>query len=170
MSLEDILFNFLATLFGVLIGIPIALWVDRKAREHAQREKAKAILSAIKEEINHNVELLKQIQNELKPDVLITYNLDMNTWKATSLQEFEGIISHELLRKIFRIYYEFEHMSRKIDTQFNMHYSVVRATNAYLQERKNIVDSILSHALILEKEGEELIKEIEGELNKLLKY
>jgi len=75
----------------------------------------------------------------------------MNTWRATSLQEFEGIISHELLRKIFRIYYEFEHMSRKIDTQFNMHYSVIRATSVYLQERKNIVDSILLHASNLKK-------------------
>jgi len=169
MLLEDILFNSLATLLGVVIGIPVALWIDRKTRKSAQREKAEAVLSALKEEINHNVDLLKQIQEELKPDIMITYNLDMNTWRATSLQEFEGIISHELLRKIFRIYYEFEHMSRKIDTQFNMHYSVVRATNVYLQEREKVVDSILSHASILEKEGKELVKEIEAELKKLSK-
>jgi hypothetical protein len=169
MLLEDILFNFLATLFGVLIGIPAALWIDRKTRESTQREKAEAVLSALKEEINHNVDLLKQIQEELKPDTMITCNLDMNTWRVTSLQEFEGIISHELLRKIFRIYYEFEHMSRKIDAQFNMHYSVVRATNVYLQEREKIVDSILSHASILEKEGKELVKEVEAELKKLSK-
>jgi len=167
--LEDILLNFLATLFGVLIGIPVALWIDRKIRESVQREKAEAVLSALKEEINHNVNLLKQIREELKPDTMITYNLDMNTWRVASLQEFEGIISHELLRKIFRIYYEFEHMSRKIDTQFNMHYSVVRATNIYLQERKKIVDSILSRASTLEKESEELVKEIEAELRKLSK-
>jgi hypothetical protein len=141
MLFEDILSNFLATLFGVVIGIPVALWIDRKTREYAQREKAGAVLSALKEEINHNVDLLKLIQKELKPDTMITYNLDMNTWRTTSLQGFEGIISHELLRKILRIYYEFEHMSRKIDTQFNMHYSIVRATNIYLQERKNIVDN-----------------------------
>jgi len=49
--------------------------------------------------------------------------------------------------------------------KFNMHYSVVRATNIYLQERKKIVDSIFSHALALEKECEELVKEIEVEIS-----
>lgn len=124
-------------------------------------------MSSLKEEVSHNVDLLKQMQAELQPDTMIYYNLDMNTWRSTSLQEFEGIISHELLRKIFRIYYEYEHMSRKIDTQFNMHYSVVRVTTGYLQERKNIVEAILSHASTLEKESKELIKAMETELKRL---
>ena len=169
MAIEDILLRFLAPLFGVLFGIPFAFWIDRKTRERSKRERAIAILSALKEEINHNRGLLKQIQNELTPKSMIYYNMDMNTWRATSLEEFEGIILHELLRHIYRIYYEYEHISRKIDTQFNMHYSVVRATKVYPQERQAIVGAILTHAAPLEKESEQLIKEMETELTRLSK-
>jgi len=168
MATEDITFTFLATLFGVLIGIPVALWIDRKTRARSQREKAIAILSALKEEINHNASLLRQIQAELNPNFVIYYSMDLNTWRSTSLEEFfEGVTSREILRKIFRIYYEYEHMSRKIDAQFNMHYSVVRATNAYPQERQQIVGAILTHAIQLEKESEQLSKELEVELTRL---
>lgn len=169
MAIEDIIIRFLAPLFGVLFGIPFAFWIDRKIREGSKRERAIAVLSALKEEINHNTGLLKQIQNQLKPNSMIYYNMDMNTWKATSLEEFEGIISHELLRHIYRIYYEYEHMSRKINTQFDMHYSVVRAMNTYLKERQKIVGAILKHAEPLEKESEQLIKEMETELTRLSK-
>lgn len=164
MAIEDIIIRFLAPLLGVLFGIPFAFWIDRKTREKIKRERAIAVLSALKEEINHNIGLLKQIQAQLTPKSMIYYNMDMNTWRATSLEEFEGIISHKLLRHIYRIYYEYEHISRKIDTQFNMHYSVVRAMNTYLKERQTIVGAILKHAESLEKESEQLIKEIETEL------
>ncbi len=167
MAIEDNAFTFIATLFGILIGIPVALWIDRKTRISSQREKAIAVLSALKEEINHNVALLRQIQTELKPNSVIYYNMDMNTWRAASLEEFEDVIFNEVLRKIFRIYYEYEHMSRKIDTQFNMHYSIVRSMDTYLQERKQIVGAILVHATTLEKESEQLINEIENELTRL---
>lgn len=169
MSIEDIILRFLAPLLGVLFGIPFAFWIDRKTRERSKRERAVAVLSALKEEINHNIRLLKQIQAELKPSSMIYYNLDMNTWRASSLEEFEGVILHELLRKIFRIYYEYEHMSRKIDTQFSMHYSVVRAMKVYLKERKGIVGAILTHASTLQKESEQLVKEMETELTRLSK-
>lgn len=167
MTIEDILLRFLAPLFGVLFGIPFAFLIDRKTRERSRRERAIAILSALKEEINHNVSLLGQIQGELIPQSMIYYNMDVNTWRATSLEEFEGVISHKLLRHLFRIYYEYEHMSRKIDTQFNMHYSVVRAMKTYSQERKVIVGAILTHASTLEKESEQLPKEMDTELTKV---
>ena len=55
----------------------------------------------------------------------------------------------------------------KIDTQFSMHYSVVRAMDEYRKERKAIVASILAHASALEKESEQLLREIEAELSRL---
>lgn len=170
MEFVDIFLRFLAPLLGVLFGIPFAFWIDRKTKERSKRERAIAVLSALKEEINHNVGLLKQIQNELKPNSMIYYNVDMNTWRATSLEEFEGIVSHKLLRHIYRIYYEYEHMSRKIDTQFTMHYSVVRAMGkTYMKEREHIVGAILTHAKPLHDESKQLIEEMETELKRLSK-
>lgn len=169
MTIEEIASNFLATLSGALIGILGALWVDRRTTKGHQKEKAIAILSSLKEEINHNLGLLKQMQSEFKligNSLMIYYNMDMNTWRKTSLQEFEGTISPDLLHKIFAIYYEYEHLSRKIDTQFNMNYSVVRAMPSYMTERGTIIRAIVDHASELEKESEQLVKEIDNELSK----
>lgn len=170
MTGEDIAIQFIATLFGVLTGIPIAFWLDRRITASHERKRAIAVLTATREEITHNVELLRQMQGELRPNSMIYYNMDMNTWRATSLEDFEGIISHEILRQIFRTYYEYEHISRKIDAQFNMHYSVVRTTltpDEYVTERKEIIGAILVHAERLEKSSGQLTNEIENELRRL---
>lgn len=169
MEFVDVLLRFIAPLLGVLFGIPFAFWIDRKTRERSKRETAVAVLSALKEEINHNVGLLEQIQNELRPNSMIYYNLDMNTWRAMSLEEFEGIVSRKLLRHIYRIYYEYEHLSRKIDTQFTMHYSVVRAMDTYIKERERIVGAIQTHVKPLHKESKQLIGEMETEVKRLSK-
>lgn len=164
MTIEDIAIQFLATLFGVLV----AFWLDRRIMASHEKDKAKAVLTALKAEINHNLELLKQMQREFESGpVMIYYNMDMNTWRGTSLENFEGIIKHELLRQIFTIYYEYEHLSRKIDVQFSMHYSVVRAMDIYQQERQQIVGAILAIAPRLEEASEQLIKEIDNELKRL---
>lgn len=167
MPIEEITATFAATLLGVVLGIPSAFWIDRKMKQRKLREKAVSVLSGLKEEINHNLSLLKQIQNQLQPNTVIYFNMDVNTWRATSLQEFEGVISHDLLRHIYRIYYEYEHLSRKINVQFSMHYSVVRAMTTYGAERATIVQAILNHAAPLEKESEELVNEINTELTRL---
>lgn len=160
--------SFLATLFGVLLGIPVALYLDRRTRRSHERERARGLLLALKEEINRNVNLLKQIQNELKPNSIIYYNIDTNTWaKMTSLEDFELTIDSKLLRHIYRVYYEYGHLNRKIDTQFSMHYSVVRAMKEYLQERQIIVNAILEHASKLETESNQLVKEMDEELARL---
>jgi hypothetical protein len=166
-TIEDIAIQFVATLFGVLIGIPAAFWLDRRITAGHEKEKAKGVLTALKAELNHNLDLLRQMQKEFTSGpVIIYYNMDMNTWRGTSLEDFEGIIKHKVLRQIFTIYYEYEHLSRKIDAQFSMHYSVVRAME-YQKERERIVGAILVHAARLEKATEQLGKEIESELKRL---
>ncbi|MBC7113350.1 MAG: hypothetical protein H5T34_04955 [Candidatus Methanomethyliales bacterium] len=167
MLFEEIIASFIATLLGVLLGIPSALWIDRKIKLCNERERAIAVLSALKEEINHNVSLLKQIQKELSSSSVIFYNLDLNTWRATSLEDFETIIDHDVICRIFRLYYEYEHLSRKIDVQFHMHYSPTRALQGYLKEREVIVNAILVHAAVLEKESEQLLNKIDEELKRM---
>jgi len=78
-TLLEFLPEFLATIIGVALGIPIALWIDRKIRVKHQREEAISVLSALKDEIAHNIGLLKQIQQELsEPSNVIFYTLDLS--------------------------------------------------------------------------------------------
>jgi len=93
----------------------------------------------------------------------------MNTQRSTSLEDIEGMIRHGVLRHIYRIYYEYEHLGQKIDAQFNMHFSTVRAMDGYMKSRERIAGAILVHASPLEKESEQLVTEIEKELKRLSK-
>jgi len=163
----EYIYGFFISLISLVLNILVGLWIDHKTKEDVRRKKAIATLSLLKKEINYNICLLKQIQHEIKANTIIYSNLVVNIWKAISLHEFEGIISHELLHKVFRIYYEYERMCREIDMQFNMCYSVIRVTKGYLQRRGKIVKDILTHASILKKESEEIVKQIECELKKL---
>jgi len=166
--IQDFIVELVATICGVAIGIPVAFWIDRRSRLRSQREKAITILKSLKEEINHNLGLLRQMGKELKPNSVIFYNLDMNTWRTISLGEFIGVISEGIINRIFRLYYEYEHFSRKIDVQFNMHYSAMRAMgNIYMIERERIVNAILVLIPPWEKESEQLIEDIDNEIERL---
>jgi hypothetical protein len=167
MAIEDITIQFIATLSGVLLGIPVALWIDRMITKSHEKEKATFVLTALSQEITHNLELLGQIQRELQPVTMIYYNLDMNTMRVVSLADFEGIINQELLKRIFRIYYEYEHLNRKIDNQFSMHYSAIRQTAQYNTERGTIIGSILAQITYVKTDTEQLIKDIQTEIERL---
>ena len=55
MTIEDIAIQFVATLFGVLIGIPIAFWLERIITASHEKEKAEAVLTALKAELSQTV-------------------------------------------------------------------------------------------------------------------
>jgi len=156
----------IATMIGVATGIPIALWLDRKIAARHRKEDAIKILTALKDEITHNIALLKQMQGE-PPSEVIFYNLSLSTWEATSGRRLEAVENYELVRHISRIYYEFQHLSRKVDVQFHMHYSVLLAMSNYDKIRGSIVGPIIAHASTLEKESESLLAEIDEELSRL---
>ena len=169
MTYEDVAIQFIVTLFGVLGGVLGAFWLDHILTKGHEKERAIFVLTALKEELIHNLGLLKQIINELYgPTTMIYYNMDMNTWRTVKLEDFEGIISHGILRRIFAIYYEYEHLSRKIDTQFSMHYSVVRAMPTYEEERRQIIGSIRKHIVDnLEGDTQQLVNDIKTEIERL---
>ena len=156
----------LATLIGVIVGIPIAFLIDRRIRERRQNEDSFSILSALKDEISHNIGLLEQMQKEL-PTTVIFYNLDLSVWEATSSKMLDTIRNKELVRQISSVYYEYQHLSRKVDVQFHMHYSSMLALTGYGTVRQSIVQPIIDHASILTKRSNELLIAIEKELSKL---
>lgn len=161
--IEEFFVEIVATFFGVA-G---AFYLDRRIRASNQKEKARAILSSLKEEINHNIDLLRQIQVALKPTTVIFYNLDKNVWSAISLSEFVGVISKGIMDRIFRLYYEYEHFNRKIDMQFHMTYGAFSVSTGYMKGRKALVDAIQVLIPPWEKESEQLIKDIDSEIKRL---
>ena len=101
------------------------------------------------------------------PSLTITYNLDLSIWEATSSERLNTITNFDLIRRISRIHYEYQHMNRKIDAQFQLFYSTARALKTYRQLKQFLVDAILLHRDTLEKQSKELVIEIDTELSKL---
>ncbi|MBX2991552.1 MAG: hypothetical protein KF749_10355 [Bacteroidetes bacterium] len=84
----DFLSNLLSTIFGVALGFPIALWLDRMARLRSESERkretnarVKKILSLLDAELNENQNAI----NEFHKDVLDNFfPVRLESWNAFS--------------------------------------------------------------------------------------
>jgi hypothetical protein len=168
--------NFYGSFFGVLISVLLAFAgqaVLQKRQENSQRaledkkliKEAIVVLKAIKSEMNHNIDLLNQMVREL-PTMTIFYNLQLSTWKSTSITKLDSLKNFAIIKNISRIYYEYEHLSRKVDIQFQLHYGYIRTNPNYEEIRKSIVNPIILHASILAEESKIILEEIDNELTK----
>jgi len=171
--------NFFGSFFGVLISILFAfsiqaLFESKQEKKRIETENKRQIdesldiLKALKDEINHNIELLKQMIREL-PTIVIFYNLQLSTWNSISITKLEALKNFSLVKEVSRIYYEYEHLSRKVDIQFQMHYGPIRIPNLnliYEDIRNSIIKPILMHANILIEDSKKLIEKIDKELSK----
>lgn len=80
--------NFIATLAGIVIGLPFALWLDRVARARNQAEKlaetktrAHKILTLLDSELQKNQQYLSQFHEDLTNNF---FPIRMESWKAFS--------------------------------------------------------------------------------------
>ena len=72
------------------------------------------------QEVTHDKELLRQIQDNVSEGMIIYYTLDTDIWPSISREAIEAMSSSEVISKISSLYYEYEHLKRKIDAQFRM--------------------------------------------------
>ena len=77
------------------------------------------------------------------------------------------LIESVLLSKLSKLYYEFGHMERKIDRQFEMHYSAFSATAEYSEERRKLITAIIMHCRQELEPTKEMIELLETEINKI---
>lgn len=77
----------------------------------------------------------------------------------------DSIKNKKLVRDLSRIYYEYEHMCRKIDVQLQSAYSAFRTSTNYMQSRQGLVSAIMVHAKSLLKLTTEVLTEIDSELS-----
>ena len=162
----DFLSKLAATLIGALVGVLGGFWLDRRQVESKQKKEGKAILEALHNELSHDSSLLNQMCDEL-PNGVIFYNLDLSTWQATTGKQLESLRNYELVRRISGMYYEFQHLNRKVDVQFEIHFSSTRTFSRYSDLRREIVGPILVHAAELQPHLVKLISDIKVEVEKL---
>jgi uncharacterized membrane-anchored protein YhcB (DUF1043 family) len=153
---QDFLSNSLATLLGVVIGIPVALIIDRfvtknkdkkeisKQREELRLRK-RQLLNLFRDSLQKNLSLVEQMEKELTPNIVIFYNVDTQLLESTSSIKYENIDDLNLNQQLDSIRYELIHLHRKIDLQLDIEYSAYRAFGNYLESRTKIIEVITAH-------------------------
>ena len=163
-----------ATVTGVALGIPLGLWLNRRASELQRRqaeERTKQrrlwLLKALQEEVEHNQALLNQLEGELKSSKVPFYSLDTDMWEFVGGQVAEAISSEEILTRASRLYFEFDHMKRKIDALFQLFANPVMGASSLWQQRFTALSgSILAHLPPTEQLCEEVLHLLKDEVKK----
>jgi len=153
---QDFVSNSLATVLGVLVGIPVALCLNRfLTRRQESRETSKQqvlatqrrhqLLQILREALQKNRDLVLQMEQELRPKTLIFYNVDTQLLEATSSIKYEILDELELSRLLDSIRYELLHLHRKVELQLEIEYSAFKAMGNYGETRAGLVQAIRAH-------------------------
>ncbi|MBU1690629.1 MAG: hypothetical protein KKD65_07815 [Gammaproteobacteria bacterium] len=114
--------NLFATAVALIVGIPIALWLDRlaTARERqrdcqSQRNREKELLGLLKDELEFNMKLVEaRLEN---PDYLYPYPFKNDFWDAaTASGDTKVLSSRKVLDTLAGGYYLVRHV-RRIEEQ-----------------------------------------------------
>lgn len=140
--------NWLATLLGILVGVPIALWIERwrisreeRERIYEHNERAKTIAFLIQEELAYNQQRISErIRDKSK---LPLAPLKMNLWKAMSDSgEIRWIENPSMLDGIASAYY-FIGIVTSLEDKL---YQVLRGINVQYADGTYAAQHILSDA------------------------
>ncbi len=149
-----------ATLIGVIAGIPVAFWIQKKIDFERVVDEKKYLIDFLSKNLERNLDLLRKAKKEL-PSKVIFYNLDLGAWNFVSQKI--GIIKDNILAEdISRIFYQLGHLSRKIDRQYEMHYSAFAAMSNYPVQRQDLVKATIIHIDLLEKDIKEILDRLNG--------
>jgi putative flippase GtrA len=161
---EDFIVQAAATLLGVICGIPVALWLNKQYSTFKKKDERKTLIGFLKENLEDNQRILKEMQHKFASNFVVLEYLNIGSWPLFS-QKINILNNFELQRKIIRTYYNLEQLSRKIDRQFEMHFSTFRAMQSYPQDKEHLKMSIMGQIGMVNTEIEEILKEIPKQIN-----
>jgi len=165
---KDFASNGLATLLGALIGIPVALGIDRhlaarrKAEEREQehiltRERKLQFIESLEAALRKNQKLVQQMKTELTPQSVIFYNVDTLLLDSTSSIKYQLIEDLRLNQLLDSIRYELAHLHRKVELQLEIEFSAFKEMQGYQNRRSRLISAIHDHFPRIESEiGEAL--------------
>jgi hypothetical protein len=108
--------NLFATVIGITIGLPLALWIDRIARARNEREKSKEaeqragkILTLLNSELKYNYEALDKFHQDVSNNF---FPVRTESWDSFSHgRELQWINDPELLHHLSDAYAEINHFA-----------------------------------------------------------
>jgi len=168
---KDFASNGLATLLGALIGIPVALGIDRhlaarrKAEEREQehiltRERKLQFIESLEAALLKNQQLVQQMKTELTPQSVIFYNVDTLLLDSTSSIKYQLIEDLRVNQLLESIRYELAHLHRKVELQLEIEFSAFKAMQGYQDRRSRLINAIHAHFPRIERETGEALNSL----------
>jgi len=169
--LPSFLPNFASTVIGVIFGVPIALWLNRKAQHSFNLERQKEKKDQLFHGLQSISEALEINRKELDHLVLVLESnnavfelmLDYAAWDAAREQIVSVLRNAELVRKIAHHFEQMKNMSRTCERYLDMAIGIQSAMSG-IEEKRNKLKLFLinrSKSLSLEARAlRELIKEV----------
>jgi hypothetical protein len=153
---QNLVSTLLATILGVVFGIPVAFFIDRKITQWQEKneitkqknaliQRKKQLLQLLSETLQKNLKLVEQMENQVKPEYVIFYNVDTLLLESTSSIRYEIIDDLNLNRQIDSIRYELLHLHRKVELQLEIEYTVFKAMGNYMTTRTELIGAIIAH-------------------------
>jgi hypothetical protein len=153
---QNFVSNSLATILGVVIGIPVAFFIDRlitqwqekneiTKQKNALIQRKKQLLQLLSETLQKNLELVEQMESQVKPEFVIYYNVDTLLLESTSSIRYEIIDDLNLNRQIDSIRYELLHLHRKVELQLELSYREFKASGNFMTARTQLIGAIIAH-------------------------
>lgn len=169
---DDVMGNLIATLVGVIIGIPFALEINRlivrqeeKKKLNEARQKNKDILMLIKQELIFNLDRLKDRQSI--PNALQTHPYQVDVWEAFSDSgEIRWISNANLLNRIASAYSAIK-IEKSIEQNAYLAAKGAFAFSGTDRALKSILEDARRFDKILKANTEHAVKEIDEELKVL---
>jgi|CXWL01.1.fsa_nt_gi uncharacterized membrane-anchored protein YhcB (DUF1043 family) len=137
--------NLFATVIGVIVGVPLALWVNSRSSSQQKNERKIQLIKLLIQTLEKNTNLIEQMQVELKPERVNFYNLDLSLLDSVSSLSFELIDDLKLCTDISNLSYELHHLQTKIELQLETVYSTAASMSNFMDNRIKLVNSIIEH-------------------------
>jgi len=153
---EDFIVQLTATLLGVIVGIPVALWLNRRYTMSKKTEERKDLLEFLKENLEDNKKILNNMLGNFDSDFIVHNRLNLATWPLFS-KKINALNNLDLQKRILHTYYMLENISKKVEIKFEMHYSTFRAMQNYAQEREQLKLIIAGDIGIVNREIDEIL-------------
>lgn len=160
--------NLAATLVGVVLGVPIALWLNglagrgaTRSREALERELLRNGLEVTESAISHNREQLKVLLDIIKKNqALFELKVDTAAWEASRDQVAPLLRRPDLHRRIAYHFLRMSQMARLTGLYLDMVAGVPAAVGGIEHSRAALRNHLTTSATELIADAEGLIREI----------
>lgn len=151
--------NLLATIMGVVIGIPVALELTRRQQraeeeaivaegERRATQRRTQYLKMMQFSLVTNATFLRSVAKNLKPGRAIYSNLDIEQLEATASLKYEIIDDLKLSAQLDVVRFNLRFIRRLLNLSLDFSYSHDRFAlkpDVFLMEHKRIVDKVQEH-------------------------